>query len=81
MPRNRRWSREELVIALDLYFKIGASYKTHPDVIDLSERLNLLSDTSLEADSNRFNLLWRRMSGLHKNSRPRLISPAILELD
>ena len=54
MPRNRRWSREELVLALDLYFKIGASYKTHPDVIDLSECLNRLSDAGLEADSNRF---------------------------
>ena len=54
MPRNRRWSREELVLALDLYFKIGASYKTHPDVIDLSDILNRLSDAGLEADSIRF---------------------------
>ena len=54
MPRNRPWSKEELVLALDLYFKIGASYKTHPDVIDLSECLNRLSNASREADPNTF---------------------------
>ena len=54
MPRNRPWSREELVLALDLYFKIGASYKTHPDVIELSEVLNRLSDSSGESDATRF---------------------------
>ena len=54
MPRNRRWSKEELVLALDLYFKIGASYKAHPDVIDLSECLNRLSNANREADPNTF---------------------------
>ncbi len=38
MPRNRPWSREELILALDLYFKIGASYKTHPDVISVRSK-------------------------------------------
>ena len=54
MPRNRPWSREELVLALDLYFKIGPKSSTHPDVIDLSGSLNRLSDASLERDPNRF---------------------------
>ena len=31
MPRNRRWSREELVLALDLYFKIGPKSILSPD--------------------------------------------------
>lgn len=43
MPRNRPWSKAELVLALALYLRIGASYKTHPDVISLSEILNFCS--------------------------------------
>lgn len=50
MPRNRPWSREELILALDLYFKLGASYKTHPDVIGSSGVLNRLSDATGESD-------------------------------
>jgi len=54
MTRNRPWSREELILALDLYLKIGASYKTHPDVIELSVVLNRVSDLTRESDATRF---------------------------
>ena len=54
MPRNRPWSKEELILALDLYFKIGPKGKTHPDVINLSETLNRLSDASTEGDPDKF---------------------------
>ena len=54
MPRNRRWSKDELTLALDLYFKIGASYKTHTDVIHLSGVLNQLFDSTGEPDAFRF---------------------------
>ena len=54
MPRNRPWSKEELILAFDVYRDIGASYKTHPEVIALSGLLNRLSDSSGEADATRF---------------------------
>jgi len=43
--RNPTWSREELILALDLYFKLGCSKfsSSHPEVIALSELLNKLS--------------------------------------
>jgi len=54
MPRNRRWSRKELILALDLYFKIGPKGSSHTDVIKLSETLNRLSDASKEGDPDKF---------------------------
>ena len=54
MPRNRPWSKEELILALDLYFKIGPKDSGHPDVINLSETLNRLSDASTEGDPDKF---------------------------
>lgn len=42
--RNPAWSRDELILALDLYFRQPSARgsKTHPDVIALSETLNKL---------------------------------------
>ncbi|TCI03059.1 HNH endonuclease [Corallincola luteus] len=42
--RNPKWSRDELILALDLYFKLGPnnSSATHPAVEELSETLNSL---------------------------------------
>ena len=54
MPRNRPWSKEELILALELYFKIGPKDSSHPDVINLSETLNRLSDASSEGDPDKF---------------------------
>lgn len=54
ISRNKKWSKEELILALDLYFKVGTTSATNPDVIELSECLNRLSDPSLEPNSNKF---------------------------
>ena len=42
--RNPTWTRDELILALDLYFREPAARgsKTHPAVIELSETLNTL---------------------------------------
>ncbi len=42
--RNPDWTRDELILALDLYFREPAARgsKTHPAVIELSELLNTL---------------------------------------
>jgi len=46
MPKNRPWSEEELILALDLYKKIGVKDSRHLDVITLSQTLNQLSDAT-----------------------------------
>ena len=40
--RNPPWVRDEIVLALDVYFEIGAQSATTPEVIELSELLNKL---------------------------------------
>lgn len=42
--RNPKWSRDELILALDLYFKVNPSHasKSHPSIIELSNILNSL---------------------------------------
>lgn len=44
MARNPPWTREELILALDLYFRLGRKHEGpgHPQVVELSERLNAL---------------------------------------
>lgn len=46
MTRNPTWSREELILALDLYLRGGFLDDRHPDVIELSELLNRLAATA-----------------------------------
>ena len=43
--KNPKWHRKELILALDLYFKLesGQMNKTNPEVIQLSEILNQLN--------------------------------------
>lgn len=43
--RNPTWSREELILALDLYFRVNPSHTTrnNPDIVELSEALQSLS--------------------------------------
>ena len=40
--RNPNWTRDELILALDLYLREGYLDDTHPSVIELSEVLNTL---------------------------------------
>ena len=44
MARNPPWTREELILALDLYFRVGRKHEgpSHPEVIKLSQVLNSL---------------------------------------
>ncbi|MDZ8118821.1 HNH endonuclease [Pontiella agarivorans] len=45
MARNPKWKRDEVILALDLYFKVEKSKinKNHPDIIALSKELQTLS--------------------------------------
>lgn len=45
LPRNPNWSREELILALDLYFRNGGRDPgdTHPDVLNLSALLQRMA--------------------------------------
>lgn len=42
--RNPVWTRDELILALDLYFRVDPSHasKKHPEIVALSELLNAL---------------------------------------
>jgi 5-methylcytosine-specific restriction protein A len=44
MSRNPNWSRDELILALDLYFRVDVAHISHndKDVIELSKLLNSL---------------------------------------
>jgi 5-methylcytosine-specific restriction enzyme A len=50
MKRNPNWSTDELILALDLYFRAGRKQLdgNHPDVIELSRLLNELPIFALE---------------------------------
>lgn len=54
--RNPVWSREELILALNLYFNLDSSQFTsaNPKVIELSEILNKLNIHSERPDEKRF---------------------------
>jgi hypothetical protein len=42
MPRNPSWRREELILALELYKRIGATDSRNSEVLGLSQTLNSL---------------------------------------
>jgi len=56
--RNPTWSRDELILALDLYFRLGgrpASVpKNHPGIVRLSDTLNQLPIHAQRPDAQRF---------------------------
>ena len=55
MARNPFWSRDELILALDLYFKVNParSSEKSPEIIELSELLNSLPiHNTKEAQAN-----------------------------
>lgn len=62
-PRNPPWQRDELILALDLYFRHrpGSIDQSHPEVIALSELLNSLPIHTNRPDEARF----RNPNGVH----------------
>lgn len=56
MARNLPWSKEEIILALDLYFDSnrGAISTTNPNVIKLSGQLNKLRATEQVNDEEKF---------------------------
>jgi len=56
MPRNPPWSRDELILALDLYFRCDPVHTTeaHPEVVALSKSLNGLAIHANRPDPERF---------------------------
>lgn len=44
MARNPKWSRDELILALDLYFRVppNSTSKSNPAILELSDTLNRL---------------------------------------
>lgn len=52
--RNPPWTRDELLVALELYFRIGVQSARHPNVEEVSELLNRLPIHSHRPDENRF---------------------------
>lgn len=64
--RNPSWQRDELILALDLYFKHPPQSisKTHPEVINLSEILNNLPIHSNRPNNDKFrnpNAVYMKM--------------------
>ena len=53
-PRNPPWADEELILALDLYLRLGLLSNTDQDVLDLSHILNDLTIHSNRPDALRF---------------------------
>lgn len=54
--RNPKWHRDEIILALDLYFRIDSSKMTssHPEIIELSKLLNRLPIHDLRPDQVKF---------------------------
>src|SRR5688572_11563102 len=54
MSRNPTWSRDELILALETYFRIGMAGSAHPEVQQLSRTLNNLTLHAVRPDPERF---------------------------
>jgi 5-methylcytosine-specific restriction protein A len=56
MPRNPSWTRDELILALDLYFRINPVYASKDDaaIRELSDLLNALPVHTERPDGDRF---------------------------
>jgi 5-methylcytosine-specific restriction protein A len=56
MTRNPTWKRDELILALDLYFKVNPSHvsQSHPEIIALSALLNTLPIHSKDLQQTSF---------------------------
>ena len=64
--RNPPWSHDELVLALDLYQRLGMPSKSHPEVVELSRILNSLPAHPERPDRGRF----RNVNGVALMNRP-----------
>jgi 5-methylcytosine-specific restriction protein A len=63
MSKPPNWKRDELILALELYFRVNPSHtnKDHPDIIHLSRVLNKLSIHS----KNQFGVQFRNPNGVY----------------
>ncbi|MFC7526132.1 HNH endonuclease [Parapedobacter sp. GCM10030251] len=54
--RNPKWHKDELILALDLYFKIepGQIHAQNPAIIELSQVLNTLPFSEAKTDAERY---------------------------
>lgn len=54
--RNPKWHRDEIILALDLYFRLDSSKMTssHPEIIELSKLLNRLPIHDVRPDEVKF---------------------------
>jgi 5-methylcytosine-specific restriction protein A len=73
-PRNPVWSRDELLLALNLYLQIGLpSNQEHPSVHQLSERLRQLTDLTAAPNQQ----VYRNVNGVYlKLANFRALDPA-----
>ncbi len=63
ISRNPNWTRDELILALNLYFRVNPSHinDKHPEIIKLSELLNKLPIHPVRPDKEKF----RNPSGVY----------------
>jgi 5-methylcytosine-specific restriction protein A len=56
MPKNPPWNRDELILALDLYFRFHPSRlsKKHEEIIGLSRVLNMLAMNTYKPEPDKF---------------------------
>ena len=56
MPRNDPWTPDELILALELYFRLPPNHasKSHPEIISLSKVLNLMAGRARAKDPARY---------------------------
>jgi 5-methylcytosine-specific restriction protein A len=54
VPRNEAWTPEELILALDLYFRLPPNHSSSadPQVISLSRILNLMNGAATAKDAS-----------------------------
>lgn len=56
--KNPKWHRDEIILALDLYFNLrdhpGQIHHNHPEIIKLSEVLNVLPIHKVRPDAEKF---------------------------
>ena len=73
MARNPPWTRDELILALDLYFKVNPLHTSgnHPEIKSLSVLLNKLPAQGHAADAKLYRMqgLWEGMVDIRGCSR------------
>lgn len=67
VSKNPTWVRDEIILALDLYFRLNpkSMSKTHPEIVSLSELLNKLPVHG----AGRRNQKFRNPAGVHMKLR------------